>query len=181
MRLGHQALRKQQPAVALHYARQVLDRNPSHQFAPRLQRKALLALGAHRSLALLEGTPLSQLPDESQGDGPEPQWWSDCSRLALIGIQNTFLLKSWSHFLRELDPYDIDEQGLQLWLIDCPDPLWLEQQAHQLLAGTTQPVLIRSWPVWEALRHGNVCLTLEAISEAPFWRERAKPAREEMA
>ena len=176
MRLGQQALRKQQPAVALHYATQVLERNPDHDYAPHLQRKALTALGAERSLAILDGTPLSQLEDVSGGHDPEPEWWQGCYNLALIGFDNTGLLRSWLGYLREVDHKEFQDQKLQLWLIACPDPLWLEQRARNLFEQLPQLVLINSWPVWDEQWHGGCSRSLEALAESPYWREREQGA-----
>ena len=171
MRLGHQALRKQQPAVALHYARQALEREPEHVFAPRLQRKALSALGATRSLQWLDQQePIA--PDPIQ-EPPTEEIWVGCRRLALIGFGDASLLESWCQQLQAED----GESGattsapLELWLIASPDPLWLEHQALQLCRDLSQPLTITSWPQWEPQRHGHLDLVLEASESAPFWRE----------
>jgi len=176
MRLGHQALRKEQPAVAFHYASQVLERNPNHEFAPRLQRKALTALGAERSLALIDGTSLSQIDNAPEWETPEPEWWQGCSSLALLGIESTSLLSSWQAYLSALNPSELENQTLRLWLIASPDPLWLEQKAHTLFEQFPKPVLINSWPVWEEQRHGGVDRRLEAAAQPPFWREQQDPS-----
>ena len=91
MRLGHRALRKQQPAVALHYA-WALEREPEHVFAPRLQRKALSALGATRSLQWLD----QQEPTAADAieEPPSRELWVGCRRLALIGFDAS-LLEGW--------------------------------------------------------------------------------------
>ena len=171
MRLGQQALRKKQPAVAFHYASQVLERNPDHNYAPRLQRKALTALEATRSLALLDGQPLSELDNATGGNQPEPEWWDGCTSLALIGFDSTSLLSSWCGYLNSLDPGERCHPSLRLWLIGSPDPLWLQQKAEDLLAPLPQPVLISSWPIWDEQRHGGADKKLEAIDKPPFWRE----------
>jgi len=171
MRLGQQALRKQQPAVAFHYASQVLNRNPDHNFAPRLQRKALIALGAKRSLALLDGTPLFELTNAQSQDEPKPEWWEGCTSVALIGFENTSLLSSWHEYLSAMDPTILINQSLSLWLIGSPDPLWFERMAKHLFESLAQPLLIESWPIWDEQRHGNVNRRLKAINVTPFWRE----------
>lgn len=173
MRLGHQALRTDQPSVALHYARQVLERDPSHGYAPRLQRKALIALEAHRSLALLEGStpaahPASSL--EPPGDG----FWDGCRRLGLIGFTDPALLCSWVAHLSQLASTPEPMPALELWLIASPDPLWLETQAQALLAPLAQPHTITSWPVWDHQRHGALDRTLEARAALPGWQERER-------
>ena len=171
MRLGHQALRKQQPAVALHYARQVLERDPEHVFAPRLQRKALTALGATRSLQWLDQEEPTA-PDPIQ-EPPDPERWVGCRRLALIGFGDASLLEGWCQQLEAEDEERdaISQAPLQLWLIASPDPLWLEHQAQQLCRDLNQPLTITSWPQWEPQRHGLLDLVLEASESAPFWKE----------
>lgn len=171
MRLGHQALRTDQPGVALHYARQVLERDPSHGYAPRLQRKALIALDAHRSLALLEGsTPAAYAASslEPPGEG----FWDGCRCLGLIGFTDPALLCSWVAHLSQLASASEPMPALELWLIASPDPLWLERQAQALLAPLAQPHTITSWPVWDHQRHGALDRTLEARATPPGWQER---------
>ena len=171
MRLGHQALRKQQPAVALHYARQALEREPEHVFAPRLQRKALTALGATRSLQWLD----QQEPTAADAleEPPTQELWVGCRRLALIGFDDASLVEGWCQQLQAED----GESGattsapLQLWLIASPDPLWLEHQARQLCRDLHQPLTITSWPQWEPQCHGPLDLVLETSESAPFWQE----------
>lgn len=170
MRLGHQALRKQQPAVALHYARQVLERDPGHVFAPRLQRKALTALGATRSLQLLDQEEPTT-PDPIQ-EPPDRERWVGCHHLALIGFSDASLLEGWcQQFQADAEPDATSQTPLQLWLIASPDPLWLEHQAQQLCRDLRQPLTITSWPQWEPNRHGPLDLALEASESVPFWRE----------
>ena len=171
MRLGHQALRKQQPAVALHYARQVLERDPEHVFAPRLQRKALTALGATRSLQLLDQEEPTAA--DAVQEPPAPELLVGCRRLALIGFSDASLLGGWCQQLQaEHGESDATSQSpLQLWLIASPDPLWLEQQALQVCRDLHQSLTITSWPRWEPQRHGRLDLVLEASDSAPFWHE----------
>ena len=171
MRLSHQALRKQQPAIALHYARQVLERDSEHVFAQRLQRKALNALGAWRSLQLLDHkAPTAPAAIE---DPPAPERWVGCRRLALIGFGDASLLEGWcQQVLAEDRASDGTTQApLRLLLIASPDPLWLEHQAQQLCRNLHQPLTITSRPHWERQRHGPLDLVLEASESAPFWHE----------
>lgn len=126
MRLGHQSMRRQQPAVAVHYARQVLERDPEHDFAPRLQRKALNALGATRSLQLLDSQEPTKL--EALQEPPGPELWNGCRRLALIGFRDASILEGWCQQLEaQGQAWDCAEttskSPLQLWLIASPDPL----------------------------------------------------------
>ena len=171
MRLGHQALRKQQPAVALHYARQALEREPEHVFAPRLQRKALTALGATRSLQWLD----QQEPTAADAieEPPTQELWVGCRRLALIGFDDASLLEGWCQQLEagEGESDATSQTPLQLWLIASPDPLWLEHQVQQLCRDLNQPLTITSWPQWEPQRHGPLDLVLETSESPPFWQE----------
>ena len=172
MRLGHQSMRRQQPAVAVHYARQVLERDPEHDFAPRLQRKALNALGATRSLQLLDSQEPTKL--EALQEPPDPELWGGCRRLALIGFRNASVLEGWC---QQLEAQGLNcaettsKSPLQLWLIASPDPLWLEHQARLLCQDLSHPINITSWPQWEPQRHGPMDRVMEASENAPFWHE----------
>ena len=168
MRLGHQALRKQQPAVALHYARQALEREPEHVFAPRLQRKALTALGATRSLQWLD----QQEPTAADAieEPPTQELWVGCRRLALIGFDDASLLEGWCQQLEAGGVRYHHIAPLQLWLIASPDPL----------AGASGPAAVprpdptahdHQLAAVEPQRHGHLDLVLEASESAPFWRE----------
>ena len=172
MRLGHQAMRKGQPAVAVHYSRQVLSRDPSHLYAPRLQRRALEALGATRSLGLLDGitqadtiTPLAEPPSQ--------EFWRGCRRIALIGFSDAGLLQHWCTALQEPPQDGPSQPPAELWLIASPEPLWLEHQAQQLFKRLErpQPVAISSWPVWEPQRHGHCDRVIHHQDAPPFWRQ----------
>jgi len=176
MRLGHQSLRRQQPAVAVHYARQVLERDPEHDFAPRLQRKALNALGATRSLQLLDSQEPAEL--EALQEPPGPELWDGCRRLALIGFRNASVLEGWCQQLEaqgldcaETPQTETSQTPLQLWLIASPDPLWLEHQARLLCHDLSHLLNITSWPQWEPQRHGPMDRVMEASDNAPFWHE----------
>ena len=190
MRLGRQALRRDQPGVAVHYARQVLERDPDHTFAPRLLRKGLDALGATRSLHLLDDAAgTSETPNGEASplqEPPRPELWQNCRNLALIGFGEASILEGWlQQLLAQAPQHDHKpEQGpkqpqgpLQLWLIASPDPLWLEQQAAALIADVcAEPeaplaISVSSWPLWDPERHGRLDLVLEASTTAPFWRE----------
>lgn len=175
MRLGHQALRTQRPAGALHYASQVLQRDPAHTFAPRLRRKALLALNATRSLALLDGSSLpAAVP--TQPEPPPSELWQGCRSLALIGFRDAAFLNDWCAQLNQPGVDNPDTAPPELWLIASPDPLWLEHQAADRLAGLTKPVSIQSWPVWDEQRHHGVDLVLEASDQPPGWQIRRSPS-----
>ena len=190
MRLGRQALRRDQPGVAVHYARQVLERDPDHAFAPRLLRKGLEALGASRSLHVVD----NELVPNQEGDGqvsplqepPTPELWQHCRSLGLIGFREVSILKGWlQQLLAQAHQHDNksdqepehSQDPLQLWLIASPDPLWLEQQVAARIAdaGTEAQaplsIHVSSWPLWEPERHGRLDRTLEATTTAPFWRE----------
>ena len=176
MRLGHQSLRRQQPAVALHYARQVLERDPEHEFAPRLQRKALNVLGATRSLQLLDRQEPAELG--ALQEPPGTKIWEGCRRLALIGFRNASILEGWCQQLKaqgldcaETIQTKTSQTPIQLWLIASPDPLWLEHQARLLCQDLSHPLNITSWPQWEPQRHGPMDRVMEASENAPFWHE----------
>ena len=191
MRLGRQALRRDQPAVAVHYARQVLERDPAHSFAPRLLRKGLEALGAQRSLQLLEGetspsqatdaeTDAAKINNEASAfdEPPGPAFWQGCRSLALIGFGEASILEGWLQQLQAAaTPQELTQEPLQLWLIASPDPLWLEQQATTLVAAASAageaPLALQlsSWPLWDPQRHGHLHRAIEATPTAPFWRE----------
>lgn len=169
MRLGRQALRTKRPAVALHYASQVLSRDPAHTFAPRLQREALQALDATRSLALLDGTSLPAA-EPTQSDSPPSELWQGCRSLALIGFRDAAFLKDWREQLDQPGADNPDTARPELWLIASPDPLWLEHHAADQLAGLITPVSIQSWPVWDEQRHHGADLVLEASDQPPGWQ-----------
>lgn len=169
MRLGHQAMRRRQPSVALHYACQVLERDPNHAFAPRLQRQALDDLGASRSLQLINNKEPTE-PKVLQKP-PKPDLWKGCRRIALIGFDEASILEGWCKQLQDVErkPSETCQLPLQLWLIASPDPLWLEHQAQQLCSDLSEPFTITSWPKWEPQRHGSLDLVLKASESAPFW------------
>ena len=155
MRLGHHALRQQQPTLAFHYSRQTLKRDPGHGFAPDLRRQALQAMGAERSLALLDGKEPPGLPI-SQTCPPLPaECFQTCRKLALISLEDPTVLKEWAE---QLNTTRTNQSSLHL--INSRDPLWLEQQAQSLLPGTR----IDLWPNWDPERHADVDLVLTAGS-----------------
>lgn len=180
MRLGHQALRREQPAIAYHYASQVLSRDPGHVYAPRLQRKALVALNAERSLALLDGTPLERIPLPDAVSNPlvEPPadaFWEGCHRLALIGFDDAAIIQGWITHLSGLKQMEeTPQEELQLWLIASPEPLWLSRQVQEWFRlkapALADTLVVTSWPVWEPDRHGVADRVLTASDSAPFWR-----------
>ena len=168
MRLGYQALRQQQPTLAFHYARQSLNRDPQHAFAPELQRKALLAMDAERSLALLDGNEPPSLPPEQTCTPLPDDCLVSCFRLALISLEDVSLLQAWAD---QLDTTAANQT--RLYLINSRDPLWLAQQAHHLLPNTQ----IELWPSWDPQRHGDADCVLTAgpvervpDTNAPIWR-----------
>ena len=171
MRLGHQAMRKGQPALALHYARQVLEREPTHPYAPQLQRNALLAMDATRSLAFLDGKSPSGL--EALNEPPTSDIWDDCDAIALIGFADGRILQSLLEHFKSEDHTQAKNQALRLWFIASPDPLWFEQEARSLLED--QHVEIISWPTWESHRHAEIDLILEAIDQPPYWQKAQPP------
>lgn len=168
MRLGYQALRQQQPTLAFHYARQTLKRDPQHAFAPELQRKALQAMRAERSLALLDGQEPPALPS-FQACSPFPdECVLNCRTLVLFSLEDPNVLKVWAD---QLDSTAASQT--RLYLINSHDPLWLEQQAQRLLPNTR----IDLWPSWDPERHGDVDLVLTADpgeripnTNAQIWR-----------
>ena len=168
MRLGYQALRQQQPTLAFHYARQTLKRDPQHAFAPELQRKALQAMRAERSLALLDGQEPPALPS-FQACSPFPdECVLSCRTLVLLSLDDPNILKVWAD---QLDSAAASQT--RLYLINSHDPLWLEQQAQRLLPKTR----IDLWPSWDPERHGDVDLVLTADpgeripnTDAKIWR-----------
>lgn len=180
MRLGHQALRRQQPAIAYHYASEVLSRDPGHVYAPRLQRKALVALNAERSLALLDGTPLERIPLPDAVSSPlvEPPadaFWEGCHRLALIGFDDATIVQGWiTHLSGLMQMEETPREELQLWLIASPEPLWLSRQVQEWFRSEApalaDTLVVTSWPVWEPDRHGVADRVLTASDSAPFWR-----------
>lgn len=175
MRLGYQAMRRQQPTLAFHYASQCLKRDPEHAFAPDLQRKALQALGAERSLALMDGGEPSQ-PLPAPPCTPLPaEWVKPCRELALVSVNDPNLLQAW---LQQLD--DATPRPGRLHLINSHEPLWLQQQAQSLLPKTR----IELWPNWDPQRHAAVelVLTVDAnatsqTSEAQIWHYDTETSR----
>ena len=170
MRLGHQALRRHHPAVALHYSRQVLNRDPTHTFAPRLQRRALDALGATRSLALLDGMTQTEAISPL-AEPPSRALWQGCSCVALIGFSDAGLLQGWYSALQEAIAAETTQTPLTLYLIASPDPLWLEHQAQQLFSDLSlaPPLTISSWPVLDPRRHKHCDRVLQHQDTPPFW------------
>jgi tetratricopeptide (TPR) repeat protein len=168
MRLGYQALRQQKPTLAFHYARQTLKRSPHHAHAPELQRKALQAMSAERSLALLDGNEPPSLPPSQTCSPPPAECIDSCLKLALVALEDVSILQDWAD---QLDATTASQT--RLYLISSHDPLWLEQQAHQLLPSTR----IDLWPSWDGQRHGDVDLVLTACpadtianTDARIWR-----------
>lgn len=197
MRLARQALREQQPLVAVHYARQVLERDPQHPWAPRLLRQALAAQGARGSLALLAGDPLPRpwlrrqqqwlAPlEELLHKLPQDQQVSDCGQgwiargpvrplpleLAAESAGGAVELALWG---------DGDGLALAPLLLELagragPTPVvWLlaspepllQQHNLELLLRESAPVQLRWWPSWDPKLHGRVRALVLARSRQP--------------
>jgi len=176
MRLAHQALRCGHPPMALHYTQLVLAADPQHRWAPALQQKALAAMGARASLALVNDAPwpapwqrreaqwyqalaqqLPGAPPLSRACRPvallPPQAWQGRQQLALWGARDAHALAGWTTAQQEQQP----EQPITLWLLASPDPLWLEHQLRQLLGeAAAASVRLLSCPYWQGDRHGEV-------------------------
>ena len=177
MSLGRQALRRQLPGLAFHYASQTLRRDPEHAFAPKLQRKALIAMGAQRSLDLLDGKPpLEPIITISSAEPPPATLFQGCSEIALLGFSDAFVLRNWVQAMHAED-HDASGTGNEpicLWLIASPDPLWLQHEASTLLEAFDQTIELRIWPQWDSQRHGEAQLVLEASPESPGWTQNTK-------
>ena len=174
MRLARHALRKQQFPVVVHYSTEVLNREPDHCFAPDLQSKGLIGMGASKSLALMRGeTPPKPKPDP-HFQCPEPELWHQCRQLALVGFSEANLVERWFQALAEETSATIPstpQLPLKLWLVASPDPLWLQREVDKLRPSLDQAIDIDQWPSWDHQRHGSAQLTLEFTAESPGWRQ----------
>jgi len=108
--------------------------------------------------------------EPTQLDPPPSELWQGCRSLALIGFRDAAFLNDWCAQLNQPGVDNPDTAPPELWLIASPDPLWLEHQAADRLAGLTKPVSIQSWPVWDEQRHHGVDLVLEASDQPPGWQ-----------
>lgn len=172
MSLGRQALRRQLPSMAFHYASQTLRRDPEHAFAPKLQRKALMELGAQRSLDLLDKKPALEPSTISSVDPAPTELFQGCSEIALLGFSDAIVLMNWAQAMNAEDhnASGTEHKPICIWLIASPDPLWLKHEASTLLAAFDQIIELQLWPQWDSQRHGNAQLILEASSESPGWK-----------
>ena len=174
MRLARHALRKKQYPVVVHYSREVLNREPKHRFAPDLQNKGLVGMGASKSLALMRGETPPQPKPDPHFPYPEPELWHQCRQLALVGFSEATLVEQWFQALAEetsaTNP-STPQLPLKLWLIASPDPLWLQQEVDRLRSTLDQAIDIEQWPAWDPQRHGSAQLILEFAAESPGWRQ----------
>ena len=174
MRLARHALRKKQFPIVVHYSREVLNREPMHRFAPDLQNKGLVGMGASKSLALMRGETPPQPKPDPHFPYPEPELWHQCRQLALVGFSEATLVERWFQALAEetsaTNP-STPQLPLKLWLIASPDPLWLQQEVDRLRSTLDQAIDIEQWPAWDPQRHGSAQLTLEFAAESPGWRQ----------
>jgi len=203
MRLAHQAQRRGQPDLAVHYTQLVLVSDPQHRWAPPLQHQALQAMGARGSLAQLglapwpaawqrrqpswEAALAAQLPPGEPGPRPTrpvallpPQAWAGQQQLALWGARDGHALSAWASALRRQPP----RQPITLWLLASPEPLLLEQQLRALLGDAAR---VLSCPDWQDDRHAGLTrLFVAHRAPAPpvgpaetlqLWIERAGPHR----
>lgn len=174
MRLARHALRKKQFPIVFHYSTEVLNREPDHRFAPDLQSKGLVGMGASKSLALLQGESLPHSKPDPHFQCPEPELLHQCRQLALVGFSEATLVEHWFQALAEetsaTNP-STPQLPLKLWLIASPDPLWLRHQVEALRSRLDQAIDIEQWPAWDPQRHGSAQLTLEFATESPGWRQ----------
>jgi hypothetical protein len=174
MRLARHALRKKQFPIVFHYSTEVLNREPDHSFAPDLQSKGLVGMGASKSLALLQGESLPHSKPDPHFQCPEPELWHQCRQLALVGFSEATLVERWFQALAEetsaTKPSD-PPLPLKLWLIASPDPLWLRHQVEALRSRLDRAIEIEQWPAWDPQRHGSAQLIVEFAAESPGWRQ----------
>lgn len=182
MRLGRYAMAQNDLLVAFHYAHQVLERDPNHSWAPDLQRKALTALCARGSLALLSNhsPPKAWLRRQSQ-------WLIPLKKIANEQTVCGLVARSCVKFL----PFEIikdyrsialwgDSDGLALasillnknidshnisviWLLASSDPL-MQISNLKLLMPTHSSIQLKFWPLWDTSIHRDVELLIFANS-----------------
>ncbi len=171
MRLGRLAMRCKKPEPAFYYAYQALLRDPDHAFAPRLQYKALQALGAKNSLEILDGQKPQQTQNYSLEFLPPADLWHGCRIVALLGFDNAFILHGWRTILDEKQAvlYDELQPPLRLFLIASLDPLWVEYQANEIFMSMDDDVDIQLWPKWDPSQHISANLILKASPLQPGW------------
>ena len=178
MRLAYYEFNRERPAVAAHYCRQVRELNPKHKTAPKLQRKALKAMGARGSRAILRHRdlpdpwqrrqsqwrqqlisqlePRISLPDDLYWRSPvvlpPHEAWQNHQQVALWGDADGLSLVEWALTHGNQPP----DHSVILWLLASPDP---ELQLHNLrlmLPEASKHVLVVPWPVWAPDRHGEI-------------------------
>lgn len=174
MRLARQAMRQQQPAVAVHYSREVLALDPGHAWAPQLLQRALQAHGARGSLALLRGEPLPAPWRRRQqrwleplrgllGDAPCRELMArgpvrplpvaaaaGAGELALWGDADGLALAA---VLQQAAL--LKEAPRVIWLLTSPEPLLQEHNLERLLPALAA-VQFRWWPCWDAQHHAGL-------------------------
>lgn len=174
MRLARQAMRQQQPAVAVHYSREVLALDPGHAWAPQLLQRALQAHGARGSLALLRGEPLPAPWRRRQQRWLEPLRGllgdASCRDLVARGPVRPLPVAA-AAGAGELALWG-DADGLALaavlqqaalledaprviWLLTSPEPL-LQQHNLERLLPAPAAVQFRWWPCWDAQHHAGL-------------------------
>ena len=182
MRLGRYALAQNNPLVAFHYAHQVLERDPNHSWAPDLQKKALTALGARGSLALLANhtPPKSWLRRQSQWLTPLKKFTVEqiiCDLIArsCIKLLPTKIIKEYksialwgdsdglalSQIL--LNRYDDSTNLSVIWLLASADPLLQINNLKRLMPENSS-IQLKFWPLWDPNIHADVELLVFASS-----------------
>ena len=185
MRLGRYAMAQNDLLVAFHYAHQVLERNPNHLWAPDLQTKALTALCAKGSLALLSNhsPPKSWLRRQSQWLIPLKEFANEetvcglvarsCVKLIPIEmIKNHISIALWGDsdglalasilLNKNIDSYNITT----IWLLASSDPL-LQISNLKLLMPPHSNIQLKFWPLWDPNIHRDVELLFFANSIKP--------------
>jgi hypothetical protein len=190
MRLGRYAMAQNDLLVAFHYAHQVLERDPNHSWAPDLQKKALNALGARGSLALLanHSPPKSWLSRQSQWLMPLKKYTSEqiiCDLIArsFVKLLTIEIIKDY----RSIALWG-DSDGLALaqillnrfhdstnpsviWLLASTDPL-LQIYNLKRLMPEHSTIQLKFWPLWDPNIHADIELLVFASSikreKSPF-------------
>lgn len=182
MRLGRFAMAQNDLLVAFHYAHQVLERVPNHPWAPDLQAKALTALCARGSLALLanHSFPKSWLRRQSQ-------WLLPLNKVANKQTSCGLVARSYVKFIPTaiIKNYKSialwgDSDGLALapillnkdiqlynlstiWLLASSDPL-LQISNLKQLSQMHSSIQLNFWPLWDINIHYDVELLIVANS-----------------
>ena len=178
MRLGRFAILQNNPLVAFHYAKQVLERDPNHPWAPDLQIKALRLLGATGSMALLaeNSPPKSWLRRQTQWLNPlkdiinEQLAFSliasscvklisvdiikDCKSIALWGDSDGLAIAAIL-----LNKYNVTNNLSIIWLLASCDPLLQMHNLKKLISGHSI-IELKFWPMWNPEIHIDVDLLI---------------------